>query len=40
MGIGKKGQIALDFIRQAAIESALADVRKVIPNARLCEKAA
>jgi hypothetical protein len=42
IGIGKRGRIALEFARRArssdaAVRSALADVRKVIPGARLVE---
>lgn len=42
IGLGKKGRIALEFIRSAssakeAVVSALADVRKAIPGARLIE---
>jgi hypothetical protein len=42
IGIGRKGLIALDFDREAssanvAVESALRDVRKAIPNAKLIE---
>ena len=42
IGLGKKGRIALEFIRSAsssddAIISALADVHKAIPGARLIE---
>lgn len=41
-GIGKAGRIALDFAREAesareAIESAISDVRRAIPGARLIE---
>jgi hypothetical protein len=42
IGIGRKGRIALDFIREAdsalsAILSAIADIRKTIPDAKLIE---
>jgi hypothetical protein len=42
IGIGCKGRIALDFIREAdsavlAVLSAIADIRKVIPAAKLIE---
>jgi hypothetical protein len=42
IGIGRKGRIALDFIREAdsavlAVLSAIADIRKVIPAAKLIE---
>jgi predicted DNA-binding transcriptional regulator AlpA len=42
IGIGKKGYIALDFIREAnsaydAVCSAISDIKKVIPNAVLVE---
>lgn len=42
IGIGKRGRIALEFARaarssDAAVRSALADVRKAIPGARLIE---
>lgn len=42
MGIGKKGRIALDFTRSApsareAVISAVKDVQRVIPHARLVE---
>ena len=42
VGIGQKGRIALDFTREAssafsAVSSAIADVKKAIPNARLIE---
>lgn len=42
VGIGKAGRIALDFAREAesareAIESAIRDVRRAIPGARLIE---
>lgn len=44
VGIGKHGQISLDFIREAdsaleAIGSAIKDVKKAIPQARLVEAA-
>jgi hypothetical protein len=42
IGIGRKGRIALDFIREAdsalsAVLSAIADIRKTIPEAKLIE---
>jgi hypothetical protein len=42
VGMGRKGRIALNFIREAAfakeaIISALTDVKRVIPHARLLE---
>ena len=42
VGVGQPGRIALDFTReapsaQAAVSSALADVRKAIPDAKLVE---
>jgi len=42
VGIGQPGRLALDFIRearnaQAAVRSALADVKRAIPDARLVE---
>ncbi|NES20467.1 MAG: DNA-binding protein [Symploca sp. SIO3E6] len=42
IGIGKKGYIALDFIREAdsgydAVYSAISDVKKAIPHAILVE---
>lgn len=42
VGIGRKGRIALNFIREStsafeAISSALADVKRVIPDAQLIE---
>ncbi|MBW4639969.1 MAG: DNA-binding protein [Gloeocapsa sp. UFS-A4-WI-NPMV-4B04] len=42
IGVGEKGRIALNFIRQAssayeAIKSAITDVKKVIPHATLIE---
>jgi hypothetical protein len=42
IGVGKKGFISLNFIREAssayeAISSAIADVKKVLPNATLVE---
>lgn len=42
VGVGQPGQLALAFIREAssshaAIESALEDVRRAVPNARLIE---
>lgn len=44
IGIGKKGYISLNFIREApsayeAISSAIADVKRVIPHASLIEAA-
>ena len=45
IGIGRKGKIAFDFIREAvsmevAKESAIADIRKVLPFAMLTETSA
>jgi len=42
VGIGQKGRIALDFTREAssalnAVSSAIADIKKAIPGARLIE---
>ena len=42
MGIGKNGQISLDFTRGAetefdAISSAISDVKRAIPEAKLIE---
>ncbi len=42
IGIGRSGRIALDFIREAdsalsAVLSAIADIRKIIPAAKLIE---
>jgi hypothetical protein len=42
IGIGRKGRIALEFIREAdsalsAILSAIADIHKTIPEAKLIE---
>ncbi|MBI3374580.1 MAG: DNA-binding protein [Betaproteobacteria bacterium] len=42
VGIGQSGRIALNFTRQAAsaleaVSSAIADVRKAVPNAKLIE---
>lgn len=44
VGVGQPGRLALEFIREApsaddAIESAIEDVRRVVPNARLIEAA-
>lgn len=44
MGVGQPGRLALEFTReaksaQAAVGSALADVKRVIPTARLIEAA-
>ena len=44
VGVGQPGRLALEFIREApsareAIESALEDVRRAVPNARLIEAA-
>ncbi|MNC04331.1 hypothetical protein D3C81_1094380 [compost metagenome] len=41
-GVGQPGRLTLEFVREAvsareAIESALEDVRRAIPNARLSE---
>lgn len=42
VGVGQPGRIALEFIREApsaddAIEGAIEDVRRAVPNARLIE---
>lgn len=42
VGIGQEGKIALDFTREAssafdAVSSAISDIKKVIPGARLIE---
>ncbi len=42
VGVGRQGQVALDFIREAesamaAVLSAIADVRRAVPEARLIE---
>jgi hypothetical protein len=42
LGLGKKGRIALEFVREAAsardaVMSAFADARKALPNAQLIE---
>jgi hypothetical protein len=44
VGVGQPGRLALEFIREApsaddAIESAIEDVRRAVPNARLIEAA-
>ncbi len=44
VGVGQPGRIALEFTReadsaQAAIQSALADVKRVMPKAQLLEDA-
>lgn len=44
VGIGQPGRLALEFIREAenadaAVRSALADVRSAVPSARLIEVA-
>ena len=44
VGVGQPGCLALEFIREApsahdAIEGAIADVRRAVPNARLIEAA-
>ncbi|EJM78920.1 hypothetical protein PMI31_00245 [Pseudomonas sp. GM55] len=44
VGVGQPGRLALEFIREApsaddAIESAIVDVRRAVPNARLIEAA-
>jgi hypothetical protein len=44
VGVGKPGRMALEFVREApskndAIESAIEDVRRAVPNARLIEAA-
>lgn len=44
VGIGRPGRLALEFMREAlsahdAIEGAIEDVRRAVPNARLIETA-
>ena len=44
LGVGQPGRMALEFVREAtsaydAIESAMEDVRRAVPNARLIEAA-
>lgn len=44
VGVGQPGRLALEFIREApsardAIEGAIEDVRRAVPNARLIEAA-
>lgn len=44
VGVGQSGRMALEFTReadsaQAAIQNALADVKRVMPNAQLLETA-
>jgi hypothetical protein len=44
VGVGQPGRLAFEFIREApsaddAIESAIKDVRRAVPNARLIEAA-
>ncbi|PYY69550.1 hypothetical protein CRX42_15980 [Pseudomonas jessenii] len=44
VGIGQPGHLALEFVREApsaqdAIEGAIKDVRRAVPNARLIEAA-
>jgi hypothetical protein len=44
LGVGQPGRMALEFVREAtsahdAIESAMEDVRRAVPNARLIETA-
>ena len=44
VGVGQPGRLALEFIRDAlsaddAIEGAVKDVRRAVPNARLIEAA-
>lgn len=44
LGIGQPGRMALEFVREApsapdAIEGAIEDVRRAVPNARLIETA-
>jgi len=44
VGVGLPGRLALEFVREApfarkAIESAIEDVRRAVPNARLIETA-
>lgn len=42
VGVGKSGRLSLEFAREAgsikeAVESALADVRRAVPDAKLIE---
>jgi len=44
VGVGQPGRLALEFVREAAsahdaIEGAIEDVRRAVPNARLIEPA-
>ena len=44
VGVGQLGRLALEFVREApsaddAVESAIEDVRRALPNARLIEAA-
>jgi hypothetical protein len=44
VGVGQPGRLALEFVREAcspddAIEGAIKDVRRALPNARLIEAA-
>jgi hypothetical protein len=44
VGVGQPGRLALEFVREArsahdAIEGAIEDVRRALPNARLIEAA-
>lgn len=44
VGVGQPGRLALEFIREApsahrAVEGAIEDVRRAVPNARLIEAA-
>jgi len=44
VGVGQPGRLALEFVREAAsahdaIEGAIEDVRRTLPNARLIEAA-
>jgi hypothetical protein len=44
VGVGQPGRLALEFVREApsareVIESAIEDVRRAVPNARLIEAA-
>ncbi|VVP17522.1 hypothetical protein PS900_03676 [Pseudomonas fluorescens] len=44
VGVGQPGRLALEFVREApsahgAIEGAIEDVRRAVPNARLIEAA-
>jgi len=44
VGVGQPGRLALEFVREApsahdAVEGAIEDVRRAVPNARLIEVA-